>query len=74
LANIETPGRRECGERHAEVGLPLFLKKLHHDGFGVHADEFLSKDAIEVVDIARMDAVAVVDHGAVAHAFAKSLD
>src|SRR5215475_6181066 len=48
LANIETPGRRECGKgRNAGVGLPLHLKKFHHDRFGVHADELLSKEGAE---------------------------
>src|SRR6516162_2460095 len=61
LPDIEAPGRGQGGESNAG-GLQYFLKKVPHDRLGVHSDEFLSKDAVEQIDIARMDAERVVDH------------
>src|SRR5436190_773903 len=44
LADVEGSWRGERGERHATIGFPQFFKKSLHDRFGIHADEFLSKD------------------------------
>lgn len=48
------------GERDAAVGFSLFVEEILQDGFGIDPDEFLPKDAIEDVDVARVDAVTVV--------------
>src|ERR1043166_8768707 len=69
LADIEGPGRWKRGDHNARIGFPLFFEELDQHGFGVHANEFLSQEAMEQVDIAGMDAVTVVDHGEMIDAF-----
>jgi len=54
LANIEVTRRGHGRELHVTMGLPLFLKKVHQCRFGIDANEFLAKSAIEQVDIARL--------------------
>ena len=49
-------------EVHVGMGLALFFKKLVQDGFGIDPDEFLAKNAMEKIDVAGMNAKAVVDH------------
>ena len=44
------------------MGLPLFLKTVHQYRFGIDANEFLAKSAIEEVDIAGMNTKTVVHH------------
>src|SRR5215467_13843945 len=51
------------------MGLPLFFQKLLQHGFGIDPDEFLAKNAMEKVDVAGMDAEAVVDHREMTDAF-----
>jgi len=51
------------------MGLPLFFQKLLQDGFGIDPNEFLAKNAMEKIDVAGMDAEAVVDHREMTDAF-----
>src|SRR5215831_8891578 len=51
------------------MGLPLFFQKLLQDGFGIDPNEFLAKNAMKKIDVARMDAIAVVDHREMTDAF-----
>src|SRR5262249_49591012 len=44
------------------MGLPLFFQKLLQDEFGIDPNEFIAKNAMEKIDVAGMDAEAVVDH------------
>ena len=44
------------------MGFPLFLKKVHQYRFGIDANEFLAKHPMEEIDIARMNAKAIVHH------------
>ena len=75
LADIEGSGRWECWEKHAGISQPLFFEELQQYVFGIHAGEFLSQDAMEQIDIAGMNAVAVVDHGKMTEAFGmKTID
>ena len=69
MANIEVARLGDVGEIQIPMSLPLFVKKLLQDGFGVDANEFLAKSTIEDIDIARMDAKAVMDHREMMDAF-----
>ena len=44
----------ELREVNVRLGFPLFVKKVFQYGFGIDANEFLSKSTIEEVDIARV--------------------
>ena len=57
------------------MGFPLFVQKLLQDGFRIDANEFLPNNAIEAIDIGRMNAEAVVDHHEMMDAFGfKTID
>ena len=51
------------------MGFPLFVEKVLQYRFGIDTNEFLSKGAIEDVDVAGMNAEAVVDHREMMDAF-----
>ena len=40
----------------------MFFQKRLQDGFGIDPNEFLAKNAMEKIDVAGMDAKAVVYH------------
>src|SRR5215471_18874594 len=55
--------------------LPLFVEKILQCRFGVDADEFLSKGAIEAVNVGCMNAEAVVHHREITDTFGvKAID
>ena len=66
--NIEVARRRERGESHT-MGLQLFLQKVHQNRFGIDANEFLAQHPVEQVDIASMNAEAIVHHREMTDAF-----
>jgi hypothetical protein len=51
------------------MDFPLFVKTVLQDGLGIDANEFLSKGAIEGVDVGSMNAEAVVHLGVMTDAF-----
>ena len=46
----------------------MFVQKVLQNRFGVDTDEFFPENAMEQVDIAGMNAVAIVNHGKVTEA------
>ena len=60
--DIQVPGLREVRQLNERVGGSLFVEKVLQNRFGVDADEFFSEGAMEQVDIAGMDAIAVMNH------------
>jgi hypothetical protein len=60
LSDIQGSGFRRVGEFHAGIGFPQFFDKFLQDRLGVDADEFLSKNAMEQVDV-RLRTSTVID-------------
>src|SRR5262249_8827271 len=68
LKDIQVPVLGDFGQLNVRVGGFLFIEKVPQNRFGVDPDEFFPENAMEQVDIAGMNAVAVVNHGKVTEA------
>ena len=56
-------------QRDPGVGFSLLVQEILQDGLGIDPDEFFSQDAIQQVNVAGVDAVAVVHHCEVTDTF-----